>query len=231
MLHKRAVAAAILAAVILAGGCADGQLPADANPLSVSASPFALADVVSRVGLNRVTVAAAGGFIVRISGTPWLDPVAMETVTDQVASQLSTEDPAGRAAYQSAARVYVAQLGALDIDFRSTRADCGRQDIVTADGAFGLLAARYGFVDHTATDPGIAQLIASKGIPVVFTETGVGTTVVEALGVATHTKVQQLDTTTVLTALEATRGSTYLSLMTDNLAKLSSALDCTSNSP
>lgn len=230
MLHVRAgqIAAAV---ILVAAGCAAAQPVADPNPMTVTASPFALADVVSRVGLDRVTVATQSGFVVRIGGSPWLDPVAMEGVTEQVADQLSRKDPAGRSDYQSAARVYIAQLGALDIAFHSTLADCGRRDIVTADHAFDATAARYGFVDHSATDPGIARLIAAEGIPVIFTETGVSTGPVHALAGETHTEVKELDTTTVLTPEEATRGATYLSLMADNLAKLSSALDCTSDSP
>ena len=199
--------------------------------MTVTATPFALAEVASRVGLNRVVVAEQGGFVLHIGGDPWLDPVAMEGVTAQVANQLSAKDPVGRSTYQSAARVYEAQLGALDISYRSSLADCGRMDIVTATRAFAPMARRYGFVDHAATEAGIAQLIAAKGIAVVFTETGVSTTAVDALAQATHTKIQELDTTTVLTATEATRGATYLALMDDNLAKLTKALDCTSNNP
>jgi zinc transport system substrate-binding protein len=159
---------------------------------------------------------------------PWLDPVAMQQVTQLAADTLTRADPAGRATYQAAARAYRAQLEALDIDYRSSLADCARHDIVTADHAFAAPAARYGFADHGAGDAGIDQLVKAKGIGVVFTEPGVTTGAVEALAHATHAKVDQLDTLLTVSPEQTGRGATYLSLMTDNLARLRAALDCTS---
>ncbi len=197
--------------------------------MAVTAQPFALAQVARRVGLARVAVTDQGGVVLNPGTTaePWLDPVAMEAVTDHVADQLSAADPGGANAYRAAARVYVAQLGALDIEYRSSLADCGRQDIVTSDDTFGPVAANYGFTDLAVNNPGIAEVVRAKGIPVIFTETGVATGPAVALAQATGTRLGLLDTmTTPLTAAQAARGATYLSLMTDNLAALSSALAC-----
>ena len=219
--------------VVLAGACSTGGGAAITPRLRVTAQPFALVEVARRVGLDRVTVSDHGGVVVNTGGDPdpWLDPVAMEAVTDQVARTLSAADPGSRPAYQAAARAYRAQLGALDIEYRSSLADCGRHDIVTADQALARTAARYGFADHSATDPGVADVVRSKGIPVVFTEPGVTDAAVRALAQATHIRIDQLDTTVVRTPEEAARGATYLSLMADNLAKIRTALACTTGSP
>jgi ABC-type Zn uptake system ZnuABC Zn-binding protein ZnuA len=75
----------------------------------------------------------------------------------------------------------------------------------------------------------VVDLVATKHIPVVFTEVGIATTSVQAVAQATKTKVDQLDTLTVRTPDQAARGATYLSLMADNLAKLRTALACTAS--
>ncbi len=219
--------------VAVAAACSAGGGAAITPRLRVTAQPFALAEVARRVGLDRVAVSDHGGVVLSSGGDPdpWLDPVAMEAVTDHVAQTLSAADPGGGRAYHQAAVAFRAQLGALDINYRSSLADCGRHDIVTADRALARTAARYGFADHSATDPGIADVMRSKAIPVVYAEPGVADAAVQALGQATHTRIDQLDTAMVRTPEKAARGATYLSLMADNLAKLKTALACTSGSP
>jgi len=218
------VAAAVIA---LAAGCGAARTTTVGHRVPVAATPFALAEVARRVGLDRVTVSDHGEVVLVDEPEAWLDPVAMEQVTQQVADTLSLHDQDGRPAYQAAARAFKAQLGALDIDYRSSLADCARHDIVTADGAFAPMARRYNFVDHTVNDPGIAETIRVMRIPVVFGEPLVADGEVRALARATDTRVDQLDTTTARTPEEVARGATYLSLMADNLAKLRTALACT----
>lgn len=217
--------------VALLASCTTGGARAVSRRVRVSAQPFALAEVARRVGLDRVVVSDQGDLVLT-AGTdpdPWLDPLAMEAVTDRVAAALSGADPAGRGAYQAAARAFRAQLGALDINYRSSLADCARHDLVTADGAFARPGARYGFVDHAADEAGVVDLVASKTIPVVFTEPGAPVAPTQRLAQTTHSRVDQLDPLTVRTAEETARGATYLSLMADNLAKLRTALACTAS--
>lgn len=222
-----AVLAALLAA-LLAAGCS-AQVPAPlAHPLQVSAQPFALAEAARRVGLGRVHVVDVGG-VVLTSGTnavPWLDPQAMEAVTTHVADQLAAADPAGAGAYREAAAVFRAQLGSLEVDYQTSLADCARHDVVTTDHAFDGEAARFGFHDHAVGDPGLAALIEADHLPVVFGEMLPPPPAVTALAAATHTKVGYLSTLTALTPDEQAQNATYVSVMTDNLAALSSALDC-----
>ncbi len=222
--------------VALAAGCHAGGVATVTTRVRVAAGPFALAQVAQRVGVDRVVVdragapATAGAVVLDTGGDPdpWLDPVAMQQVTQRAADTLSGADPPGRAVYQAAARAYRAQLGALDIDYRSSLADCARHDVVTADLALARTGARYGFTDHAASDSGIEQLMVARGIPVVFTEAGVDPAPVTALARATHARVDSLDTLTSITPDEQARGASYLSLMTDNLAQLRSALGCSS---
>ncbi|MDQ6617438.1 MAG: zinc ABC transporter substrate-binding protein [Actinomycetota bacterium] len=224
--------------VALAAGCGGGSARASSGASSatqrvrVAAQPFALAEVARRVGLDRVVVADQGDVVLTTGGDPdpWLDPVAMEAVTAAVAVTLSAADPGGRNAYQAAARAFQAQLGALDINFRSSLADCARHDVVAADKALARTGTRYNFVVHGATEAGIAAMVARKGIPVVFTEPDVARQPVLALAQATHTRVDELDTLTRVASAPSARAATYLALMADNLAKLRTALACTSAS-
>ncbi len=224
--------------VALAAGCGGGRPRASSGASSatqrvrVAAQPFALAEVARRVGLDRVVVADQGDVVLTTGGDPdpWLDPVAMEAVTAAVAVTLSAADPGGRNAYQAAARAFQAQLGALDINFRSSLADCARHDVVAADKALARTGTRYNFVVHGATEAGIAAMVARKGIPVVFTEPDVARQPVLALAQATHTRVDELDTLTRVASAPSARAATYLALMADNLAKLRTALACTSAS-
>ena len=216
----------------LATGChAARSTPVTPVPVvRVAAQPFALAEVARRVGGARVAVSPTGDVVLNTGGDPdpWLDPVAMKQVTQRAADALARADPDGRTSYQAAARAYQAQLGALDIDYRSSLADCARHDIVTADAAFVGTGGRYGFTDHPATEPGAADVVRTHNLGVVFTEVGVAPGAVEALAQATHAHVDELDPMTARTPEEQGRGATYLSLMTDNLAKLRAALGCTS---
>ena len=218
-----------LAVILLAAGCSLSPPATAGRPLPVQADSFALAEMVRRVGLGRVVLSDHAAIVAdsRLPRPPWLDPVAVQAVPAMIAAFLADHDPGGRSAYDAAARAYAAQLGALEIDYRSSLADCARHDLVTADAAFAAMGARYGFVDRPASSPGVAELVRREGIPVVFTETGAPADSVAELAAATGARVEQLDTTAVRTPAEAARGATYLSLMTDNLAKLRTALDCT----
>ncbi|HEX3540025.1 MAG TPA: zinc ABC transporter substrate-binding protein [Acidimicrobiales bacterium] len=217
-----------LAVILLAAGCSLSPPATVSRQLPVQASSFALAEMVRRVGLSRVILSDHAALVAdsAVAGPQWLDPVAVQAVPAMVAAFLADHDPGGRSVYAAAARAYAAQLGALEIDYRSSLADCARPDLITADTAFAPTAARYGFVDHAASAPGVADLIRRERIPVVFTETGASANTVPQVAAATGARVEQLDTTRVRTPAEAARGATYLSLMTDNLAKLRTALAC-----
>jgi len=160
----------------------------------------------------------------------WLDPVAMQQLSSRVADGLSRADPAGRAAYQAAAKVYNAQLGALDIDYRASLADCARRDLVTADGGFRRLAGRYGLVARTVGDADIREVLAAKRVTTIFTEPLAPPAPALALAQQFHVRAQLLETLEQRTPAEANRAATYVSLMTDNLAKLRAAQACTGSS-
>jgi zinc transport system substrate-binding protein len=161
----------------------------------------------------------------------WLDPVLTERVATLIGDALTRADPLGAAEYRRGVREVTAQLGAMDIDYRSSLADCARKDIITSQPAFGRLASRYALEEHAIADPTrlapLVDLAKAKQLTTVFTEPFVSSTAAESLAHQAHLKLEVLDPIDGLTAAEQSRRATYLSLMTDNLAKLRSALACT----
>ena len=165
----------------------------------------------------------------------WLDPILMERITSMIGDALIRVDPLGASEYHRGVREFTARLGALDIDYRSSLADCARQDIVTSQEAFRRLTNRYGLVEHPITGasglPALAGLVKAKGLTTVFVEPLAPAAAARSLGHQAHLRIEVLDPIDGLTPAEQARGTSYVSLMTDNLATLRSALACTSGSP
>jgi zinc transport system substrate-binding protein len=170
----------------------------------------------------------------------WLDPVLMQQVVRIVAQAFEHADPARTPDYQRGARDYLAALGALDISYRTSLSDCPQHDVVTSYPAFGRMAARYGLTeDAVAPAPGappdprrltqLRQLIRAKRLSTVFDETLLPSDALVALAQESHVKTGFLDPIEGVTADEAARHATYLSMMNDNLAKLLPALACSNS--
>jgi zinc transport system substrate-binding protein len=204
------------------------------------------ADVVIELGLGfqpAVENAAAGranvvAVLPAIGGTDpnvWLDPVLMQQVVALVAQALQRADPAGQADYQRGARDFTAALGALDISYRSSLSDCAHHELVTPEGAFGRLSARYGLHEDAIGTPSptrlaaMVDLVRSKHLTAVFTEPLVAPDAMEALAREAHVRTEVLDPIEGLTAGQNPAHATYMSLMTDNLATLLSTLGCSNS--
>jgi zinc transport system substrate-binding protein len=169
----------------------------------------------------------------------WLDPVLMRAIVREVQSGLTQADPGGRSTYAANADRYVAELDALDARYRTGLANCRRSMIVTSHAAFGHLAKQYGLRHEGAVglspdaepDPQriaeLADLAEREGVTVIFTETLVSPRIADTLARETGVDTDVLNPLEGLTAKEADRGETYVSIMDANLAKLRHALGCT----
>lgn len=168
----------------------------------------------------------------------WLDPTLMARMATRVAETLSAVDPAGEDGYDERRAALVAELEALDAEYRDTLADCGRKVFVTSHEAFGYLARRYhleeqavsGLAPETEPDPqriaDLSDVIRRLGVPVVFAETLLPQKLAAALAREADVRVDVLNPIEGLTDEELKGGADYLSVMRDNLAKLAAALDC-----
>ena len=168
----------------------------------------------------------------------WLDPTRMAAVVDRVQEALARVDPAGAAGYRSRADALRADLAALDAELSAGLADCPRRLLVTSHAAFGYLAARYGLEQEAVSglspeaepDPRrlaqLADLVRSRGVTTVFTETLVAPDVAETLAREAGATTAVLDPLESLSEEAAAGGADYFSVMRDNLRALRAALGC-----
>lgn len=168
----------------------------------------------------------------------WLDPVLFATVVDHIAAALGRAEPEQQSAFSTGADRYKAQLADLDREYRAGLSDCARRGIVTAHEAFGRLTSRYGLTHEaiaglspeTEPEPDrlarLADLVRRQGVTTIFTETLVSPEVAAALARETGARTDVLDPLEGVSRDDLRQGTTYLSVMRENLAKLRAALGC-----
>jgi zinc transport system substrate-binding protein len=168
----------------------------------------------------------------------WLDPARYEEIVRSVATALSEADPANEATYGANAETYIAQLAALDEEFRTGLSDCERTTIVTSHEAFGYLADAYGLTQvgilglspEAEPDPRrlaeLRDLVEREGVTTIFSEELVSPKVAETLANEAGVQVAVLNPIESLTDAQEKAGEDYLSLMRENLDTLRKALDC-----
>jgi zinc transport system substrate-binding protein len=168
----------------------------------------------------------------------WLDPAQYEEIVRAVADALAKADPANEATYAANAQAYIAQLAALDEEFRAGLSDCERTTIVTSHEAFGYLADAYGLTQvgilglspEAEPDPRrlaeLRDLVEREGVTTIFAEELVSPKVAETLASEAVVQVAVLNPIESLTDAQEKAGEDYLSLMRENLDTLRKALDC-----
>jgi zinc transport system substrate-binding protein len=168
----------------------------------------------------------------------WLDPARYEEIERAVADALAKADPANEATYAANAQAYIAQLVALDEEFRAGLSDCGRTTIVTSHEAFGYLADAYGLTQvgilglspEAEPDPRrlaeLRDLVEREGVTTIFAEELVSPKVAETLASEAGVQVAVLNPIESLTDAQEKAGEDYLSVMRENLDTLRKALDC-----
>jgi len=168
----------------------------------------------------------------------WLDPARFEEIVRAVTDGLAKADPANEATYAANAQAYVAQIAALDQEFRAGLSDCERTTIVTSHEAFGYLADAYGLTQvgilglspEAEPDPRrlaeLRDLVEREGVTTIFAEELVSPKVAETLASEAGVQVAVLNPIESLTDAQERAGEDYLSLMRENLDTLRRALDC-----
>jgi zinc transport system substrate-binding protein len=168
----------------------------------------------------------------------WLDPARYEEIVRAVADALAEADPPNEATYDADAEAYVAQIAALDEEFRTGLSDCARTTIVTSHEAFGYLADAYGLTQvgilglspEAEPDPRrlaeLKDLVEREGVTTIFAEELVSPKVAETLANEAGVEVAVLNPIESLTDAQAQAGEDYLSLMRENLDTLRRALGC-----
>jgi zinc transport system substrate-binding protein len=190
-------------------------------------------DVADVVSLTNATGADAG----EVDPHVWLDPVAMQQISNAIADRLIEIDPDHERVYEHNVDRLEGELRRLGTEYRKGLADCERRTIVTSHDAFGYLAQRYdleqipiaGIDPHAEPSPAeqaeIADLVAEDGITTVFTETLVSDDVAESIANETGATVATLDPIEGLS--NDSSDETYFDLMRSNLEIIREANGCT----
>jgi len=166
----------------------------------------------------------------------WLDTDNLAAVAREVRTALVEARPEAEAELTANTDALLADLDALDEDFRTGLANCTLRTFITSHAAFGYLAHRYDLeqVGIRGLEPDaepsaariaeVQQIATREGVTTIFFETLVSPVVAESvardLGLATDV----LDPLEGLT--DASRGSDYLEVMRANLAALQKANTC-----
>ncbi|HHW43889.1 MAG TPA: zinc ABC transporter substrate-binding protein [Desulfotomaculum sp.] len=166
----------------------------------------------------------------------WLDPVQARQIVQKIRDAFMAADPAHADEYQSRAQAYLAELAALDGEYREAVQGFQSRDIVTSHAAFGYLARRYGLHQvpvmglspQSEPDPAhmrrIADFCREHHVKYIFFETLVSPKLSETLAREVGAATLVLNPLEGLTPEEERRGENYLSIMRQNLARLKMAL-------
>lgn len=166
----------------------------------------------------------------------WLDPVRLGAVATSLGEAFADRDPANAAAYRANADALVAELKALDEEFRTSLSRCESTDLVTGHAAFGYLAERYGLSQEgiagispdaepdAATLRALTEQVRDKGVTTVYAETLVSPALTETIARETGARVAVLDPLEGLT--DSSAGGDYLEVMRANLTTLREGQRC-----
>lgn len=171
----------------------------------------------------------------------WLSLKYAETLCTEIEAQLETIDPDNAETYKANLDSYVAELDALDAQYQETVDAASVKTLLFGDRfPFRYLVDDYG-LDYYAAFVGcsaeteasfetiifLADKVNELGLNAVMTIEGNDHTIAETVRDNTESKNQEiltLDSMQSTTSEDVANGATYLSIMTDNLEVLKSAL-------
>ncbi len=162
----------------------------------------------------------------------WLDPVQMRGFAADIAEALSRADPEHRQDYLRRRDAYVAQLEALDREYRTALAPLKGKAFLTFHPAFSYMAERYGlkqFSLHTADAAGFGPdrldkavaFIRANRVRAIFAEPQFPAEKLRALADQTGAAIGRLDP---LGSPASPGYDSYLALMRSNLQALAGGL-------
>ncbi|BFV59394.1 zinc ABC transporter substrate-binding protein [Kitasatospora sp. CMC57] len=166
----------------------------------------------------------------------WLDPNRYATVAKSLGAELAKADPSHAADYQRNTDRTVAELAALDQEFKDGLKDVKGRSFVTSHAAFGYLADAYGInqIAINGVDPEaeptpaklaeVQQAAKQHGVTTIFFETLVSPKLAETVAKDLGLKTAVLDP---LEGVKDPAKDTYFSVMRQNLHNLQAAFGTT----
>lgn len=164
----------------------------------------------------------------------WLDPRKYAEIAQGVGAALEKADPAHAADYKKNTDDLLAELTALDTEYKNGLGSTASKTFITTHAAFGYLAERYGLDQEgisgvdPESEPSPARM---KDLQAIAKEDNVSTVFFETLASDKTAKTLAADTglkTDVLDPLEGitdkSQGADYFEVMRSNLKNLQKAL-------
>jgi zinc transport system substrate-binding protein len=158
----------------------------------------------------------------------WLDPALMSKAAKAVSEALTVADPAGRRQFHNGWLDFQSVAASLESDFYNSLTTCSKSEIVTANDAFGRLAADFGLKDLAVSSTGVAKaasFVEQYSLPAVFSETGSPSALVKQVAARAHVRVRALGPLE-LTPSPGSPHLSYFSEMEQDLSALESGLAC-----
>ena len=172
----------------------------------------------------------------------WLSLRNAETISRAIADALCEADPAHAETYRANADAYIAQLADLDAQYADMVRHAARTAILFADRfPFRYLADDYGLTYYAAfagcsaeteasfkTIAFLAKKVDELNLPAVLAIEGGNHAIAETVVASTQAKDQvilSVNSLQSMTEADVQRGESYLSVMTQNLAILTHALN------
>lgn len=168
----------------------------------------------------------------------WLDPARMIAMVEAMVATLSEVDPDHADDYRANADAYLEGVTGLDAEYRAALADCRSRVIVTSHRAFGYLADQYdlrqipiaGISPEAEPDPrtleAIATEAAAEGVTTIFLEELAPPDLAETVAGEIGAELSLLDPIEGLTGEQVESGTSYASIMRENLQRLVDGLGC-----
>lgn len=168
----------------------------------------------------------------------WLDPLLVQQEVGCIRDVLIALDPEHAQTYQQRTRDYLDELNVLHTEYSGGLETCSLRTIIVSHDAFGYLGRRYEIEvlpiagispESEPSSQDIANLSAlanERGIEHIFFETLASPELAETIAEEVGAETLVLNPFEGLTEEEIAAGESYLSVMRDNLANLSIAMQC-----
>ena len=159
-------------------------------------------------------------------------------MTEKITAGFVSIDPVNKQFYEANAKNLMDRLAGLDLEFRTSLADCKQTNIVTSHSAFRYLASRYGLrqVSISGLSPdeepsprqlaNVAQFAKMNNVKYIFFETLVSPKLAETVAREIGASVLVFNPLEGITHEEEAGGKDYFSVQKENLKNLKIALEC-----
>ncbi|WP_458118921.1 metal ABC transporter substrate-binding protein [Paenibacillus sp. Z6-24] len=167
----------------------------------------------------------------------WLSPMQAQTEVRNIETALSELAPDHAADFKKNADAYLAELKQLDEDYKTNLSNTKRKDFITQHTAFGYLARDYGLTqvgisglspEEEPTAAKMAEVVdfaKQNNVKTIFFETLVSSKVADTIANEVGAETAVLNPLEGLTSEQAAAGEDYISVMRENLAALTKALN------